>query len=87
MPTDAKPAWIRVTDRDTGHQYDVVSAAFDPAAHIKVNAPRQWPDLYGPGARPRPAKHRVGKGGQPQSTAPSTSTSTSTSDWYTRAPS
>lgn len=49
------PTFIRVEDRGTGDQYDVDAAAFDETLHKKVNAPAQWPDLTGEGARPRPA--------------------------------
>lgn len=59
------PRFTRVRDRDTGHEYDVPPSAFDPDVHVKVNAPSRYPDLSGPGARPRPAKHRTDKAGQP----------------------
>lgn len=74
-PVDV-PAWVRVRDRDTGHEYDVAGTAFDAELHTKVNASKQYPDLYGPGARPRPAKHRVDLAGQPaidDTSTPSTS--------------
>ena len=74
------PTWIRVTDRDTGHQYDVAGAAFRPEAHLKVNAPKQYPDLYGPGARPRRPKHRVTKGGQAPALPASTTTAPDVGD-------
>lgn len=59
------PTFIRVEDRDTGHQYDVDERAFDPDLHTKVNAPARWPNLTGDGARPRPALPRTDKAGQP----------------------
>lgn len=55
--------WVRVRDRHTGHQYDVAESAFREERHVKVNASKQWPDLSGPTARPRPAKHNVNKAG------------------------
>lgn len=59
------PTFIRVSDRDTGHEYDVDERSFDPASHLKVNRPAQYPDLSGPGARPRPMKAHTTKAGQP----------------------
>lgn len=53
------PTWVRVKDRATGHEYDVAESAFNPDAHVKVNKPAQYPDLSGPYARPRPAKHNT----------------------------
>lgn len=62
------PTFIRVEDRDTGHQYDVDERAFDPELHKKVNAPSRWPDLSGDGALPRPALVRTDLAGQPADT-------------------
>lgn len=68
--------WVRVRDRDTGHQYDVDARALDPAAHEPLLSPR-YPDLqYGP---PRPPKHRVPKGVTTKAGQPATSTSKGTS--------
>lgn len=61
MPT----TWIRVRDKETGHEYDVADRGYDPDLHTKVNAPKQYPDLSGPTARPRPARLRTDKAGQP----------------------
>lgn len=59
------PTFVRVQARDTGHQYDVDERAFDPEIHVKVNKPAQYPNLSGPGARPRPMKAHITKAGQP----------------------
>lgn len=63
------PTFIRVRDKSTGHTYDIDERSFREDKHLKINAPKQYPDLTGPGARPRPAKHRTDKAGQP-ATAP-----------------
>lgn len=65
--------WVRVRDRDTGHEYDVAESAFRPEVHVKVNKPAQYPDLSGPAARPRPAKHSTDKAGRPATRAVSQS--------------
>jgi len=62
--------WIRVTDKETGHAYDVAEQAFDPDIHSKVNASTQWPDLVEETDRPRPPIHRTDKAGR--SAAPRT---------------
>lgn len=59
------PTFIRVEDRETGHQYDVDARTFDPELHTKVNAPVRWPDLIGEGVRPRPALTRIDLAGLP----------------------
>lgn len=64
-PPESEPRWVRVRDKDTGHEYDIAPSVFDPAAHTRLNAPVAYPDLYGDTARPRPAKHRTDKAGQP----------------------
>ena len=56
--------WIRVTDKDSGHQYDVAEQAFDEDIHSKVNAAKQWPDLVEETDRPRPALYRTDKAGR-----------------------
>lgn len=62
------PSFVRVRDKVTGHEYDLAAGAFDPDKHARVNAPKQYPDLSGPAARPRPVKHRTDKAGQPANT-------------------
>lgn len=48
------PDFIRVRDKDTGHEYDVADSAIDPKAHeILKDYPPNDTGL------PRPAKHRV----------------------------
>jgi len=48
--------FVRVRDKDTGHEYDVVATAVDPEAHeVLKDYP---PNLTG---IPRPAKHRTDK--------------------------
>jgi hypothetical protein len=48
--------FIRVTDNDTGHQYDIAESAFDETLHKKLDDP-EYPDLSGDNARPRPPVH------------------------------
>lgn len=64
--------WIRVTDKETGHQFDVAEQAFDPDIHTKVAASAQWPDLVEETDRPRPALLRTDKAGR--SASPRTAT-------------
>lgn len=52
------PTWIRVKDKRTRHQYDVDERAFREDLHERLNSDR-YPDLSGPGKRPRPAKPHV----------------------------
>lgn len=50
--------FVRVRDRDTGHEYDVAEQAVDLAAHeVLTNHPTS--------DRARPAKHRTDKAGRP----------------------
>lgn len=58
------PTWVRVKDRGTGHEYDVDESALIPEVHVRLNKPA-FPDLSGPYARPRPAKHNTTKAGRP----------------------
>jgi hypothetical protein len=55
------PTYIRCRDDCTGHEFDVdersLRAGLTPIAGYPPNS--------GPGARPRPAKHRVAKDGKP----------------------
>lgn len=53
--------FIRVRDKDTGHEYDVVTP--DPAAHEVLS--KYPPNLTG---YPRPAKHRLTKATTPAAT-------------------
>lgn len=63
------PTFIRVRDKSTGHEYDIAASTFDETLHTKVNSPKQYPDLTGPAARPRPPKFRTTtKAGQPATT-------------------
>ncbi len=54
--------WIRVEDKDTGHQYDIAEQAFDSTVHRKVGAQKRWPDLVDDTDRPRPALYKTSKG-------------------------
>jgi hypothetical protein len=46
--------FVRVRDKDTGHEYDVVATAVDPKAHeVLKDYPENLTGL------PRPAKHRT----------------------------
>jgi hypothetical protein len=55
------PKWIRVRDVTTNHQFDIDPAATRPGLE-PLNDPR-WPDLDGPGERPRPGLAHVSKDG------------------------
>jgi hypothetical protein len=46
--------FVRVRDKDTGHEYDVVESAIDPAAQEPVES--YPPNLTG---QARPPKHRI----------------------------
>lgn len=62
--------FVRVRDKDTGHEYDVAATAVDPAAHeVLKDYP---PNLTG---IPRPAKHRTDKAAK---SAPTTARETRT---------
>ena len=52
--------FVRVRDKDTGHEYDVTESAVDPDAHEVL--PKYPPNLTG---IPRPAKHRITKATTP----------------------
>ena len=55
--------FVRVRDKDTGHEYDVAASAVDPKAHeVLTDYP---PNLTGIA---RPAKHRTDKAAQPAPT-------------------
>lgn len=56
------PKWIRVRDTSTGHEFDVTPRALAEGLE-PLNHP-DYPDLDGPGARPRPARVRVTKDGK-----------------------
>ncbi len=60
--------FIRVRDRDTGHEYDIDLASFDEELHTKVNASKQYPDLVGDHVIVRPIKFRTDKAGAPATT-------------------
>lgn len=58
--------FIRVRDRETGHEFDIAETAYRESKHIKVNAPKQYPPLTSDDVRrvtARPAKHRTDKAG------------------------
>jgi hypothetical protein len=55
------PIYIRVVSDDTGHEYDVDEQSLRPG----MTPIEGYPPNSGPGARPRPAKYRVDKTGQP----------------------
>lgn len=57
------PTWIRVRDTNTGHEYDLREDAVPATPGVEVVA--GYPTNSGPGARPRPAKHRTTKAGRP----------------------
>lgn len=53
--------FIRVRDRSTGHRYDIDERSFREEAHIRVNAPKAWPDFDPSTARARPAQHNLNR--------------------------
>lgn len=55
--------YVRVRDKDTGHEYDVVVSAVDPAAHEVL---KDYP--ANDTGQPRPAKHRTDKAAKPATT-------------------
>jgi hypothetical protein len=55
------PTYIRVRSTSTGHEYDCDERALRPGMEPIPG----YPPNTGPGARPRPAKHRVDKAGRP----------------------
>lgn len=57
------PTWIRVRNRLTGAEYDVEAHSL-PLADGVERVPG-YPELTGPGAQPRPAKHHTSKSGSP----------------------
>lgn len=60
------PTYIRVQDDTTGHQYDV-----DAQSLRRGMTPIPgYPENSGPGAQPRPPKHRVDKAGKPSRPRP-----------------
>ena len=54
------PEYVRVRDRHTGHEYDVVAGAVNPEDHEVLES---YPPSRG---WPRPAKFRTDKAGVPQ---------------------
>lgn len=56
------PEWVRVRDKDTGHEYDVAASAVRADAHEVL---ADYAPNVGSTARARPAKHRVDKAGKP----------------------
>jgi hypothetical protein len=55
------PTYIRVRDDTTHHEYDVDARSLRPG----MTPIDGYPANSGPGAKPRPAKHRVTKDGKP----------------------
>lgn len=62
------PKWIWVRDEKTGHEYDVEERALRPGM-VPVEG---VPVNEGEGARPRPAKHFMGKDGRAAEPGPRT---------------
>jgi hypothetical protein len=50
--------FVRVRDKDTGHEYDVWESSLDPQAHKVIEG-------YPQSRTARPAKHRTTKAGKP----------------------
>lgn len=57
--------FVRVRDKDTGHEYDVAEQAINPQAHERLKA-------YPTSDRARPAKPRTDKAGRPRPRSAST---------------
>lgn len=55
------PDWIRCVDDSTGHEVDVDARSLRPG----LTPIPGYPPNSGPGAVPRPAKHRVDLAGRP----------------------
>lgn len=59
--SEVDPAlFVRVKDKDTGHEYDVRAGKVQPDLQTVVKD-----DLYPPSERPRAPKHNVTKAGRP----------------------
>lgn len=59
------PTWIRVHSKGgAGHEFDVSGRAYDPEIHVRVNKPKQYPDLFGD-HQPRLTTYRTDKAGKP----------------------
>lgn len=58
------PVWLRCRDKDTGHEFDL-SPEDIRIADGSVEVLTDYPENSSSTARPRPAKHRVDKAGQP----------------------
>ena len=71
------PAWRRVRDTTTGHQYDI--PAGQPLVD-GVEAVKGAEVISGPGARPRPTKPRVPLGAKPPRAERGTRTRDTTTD-------
>lgn len=63
------PTWLRCRDRETGHEFDLAPDDIR-IAEDTVEVLKGYPENAGLTARPRPAKHRVDKAGQPLSSPP-----------------
>lgn len=61
------PTWLRVRDNTTGHEFDRTPRQVK-ALGDAVTVLDKYPPNDGPGARPRPAKHRVTKAGKSATT-------------------
>jgi hypothetical protein len=58
------PTWIRVRDRDTGHEYDLHEESPLLGTAV-VTVIEGYPEHSSSSAQPRPPKYRVDKAGQP----------------------
>jgi hypothetical protein len=54
------PVYIRVRDALTGHEFDIDEQSLTP----EMDQVAGYPPNSGPGARPRPPKHRTTKDGK-----------------------
>lgn len=53
------PAFVRVRDKSTGHQYDVPAGHPQLGKSLEPLKDKRWPDLSGHDARPRPPLHSI----------------------------
>lgn len=62
--------WIRVEDNDTGNQHDLAeprAKQLEERGAVTILDQEKYPPISGANARPRPAKVRTDKAGQPAS--------------------
>jgi hypothetical protein len=63
------PTWVRCRDRETGHEFDLAPEDIR-IADDSVEVLKDYPEVSGLTAQPRPPKHRVDKAGQSANQTP-----------------